>query len=223
MKTLNVIGSIVIMTMLVLAGIYLLVAASSLVQSASATDVMNTITDGAVGISNNNSNDSLGNLVYVAHGIEETVNPVNDTYIVISYVDSVTLMPPNSTTGNVINVTERGNFTSNILSSGLSIDQGQGLIMTEGSGGQQETATITFASLSHSDPEGATGSGTGAAFFSTNSTGRLAFLNNMVGIAQVEFSPEGSTVRIWEWKGVSLALENGSDGTATENQSISTS
>jgi hypothetical protein len=178
-------------------------------------------TEGAVGSSNNNSNATLGNLVYVAQGIEQTVNPINDTYIVVSYVDSVTLMPPNATTDDVINATERGNFTINILSNGLSVDQGQGLIMTEDGGGQQETATVTFASLGRSDPEGTTGSSTGAAFFSTNSTGQLAFLNNMVGIAQVEFSPEGSTVRIWEWKGGSLAPENGSGGGAatTGNQS----
>ncbi len=197
MKTLNAMGVLGAITMIALAGIASLLAASLLVQSASATDVMNT--EGAVGSSNNNSNATLGNLVYVAQGIEETINPVNDTYIVISYVDSVTLMPPNATTGDVINASERGNFTVNILPNGLSIDQGQGLITTE-DGGQQETATVTFASLGRSDPEGTTGSSTGAAFFSTNSTGQLAFLDNMVGIAQVDFSPEGSTVRIWEWK-----------------------
>jgi hypothetical protein len=37
---------------------------------------------------------------------------------------------------------------------------------------------------------------------------QLAFLNNMVGIAQVEFSPEGSTVRIWEWRGGTLPSQN---------------
>jgi hypothetical protein len=171
----------------------------------------------------NNSNVTLGNLFYTAQGVEETVNPVNDTYIVISYVDSVTLMPPNAT-DVVINTTETGNFTVNILPNGLSINQGQGLITTEG-GGQQENATATFVSLGRSDPEGTTGSSTGAVFFSTNSTGQLAFLDNMVGIAQVEFSPEGSTVRIWEWKGGMLPFENesGSEAAATGNQTTSTS
>jgi hypothetical protein len=222
LRTLNGMGVLAAITIIALAGIASLVAATLLVQSASATDVMNT--EGAVGSSNNNSNATLGNLVYVAQGIEETVNPINDTYIVVSYVDSVTLMPPNATTDDVINATERGNFTINILSNGLSVDQGQGLIMTEDGGGQQETATVTFASLGRSDPEGTTGSSTGAAFFSTNSTGQLAFLNNMVGIAQVEFSPEGSTVRIWEWKGGSLGPENGgSSGAATTGNQSTTS
>jgi hypothetical protein len=220
MRILEGTGVIVAMTIIALAGIALPVAVSLLDQSATATDIMNTTTEGAVGSSNNNSNVTLGNLVYVAQGIEETANPVNDTYIVISYVDSVTLMPPNAT-DVVVNATERGNFTLNIQPNGLSIEQGKGLITSEGgSGSQQETATVTFVSLGRSDPEGTTGSSTGAVFFSTNSTGQLAFLNNMVGIAQVEFSPEGSTVRIWEWKGGSLAPENGSGGGAatTGNQ-----
>jgi hypothetical protein len=91
-----------------------------------------------------------------------------------------------------------------------------------GDDGQQESATATFVSLGRSNPEGTTGSSTGVVFFSTNSTGQLAFLDNMVGIAQVEFSPEESTVRIWEWKGGTLPFENG-DAAAptTANQSLS--
>lgn len=209
MRTINGMEVLATITIIALAGMASLVSATLLVQSAIATDVMNT--DGAVGTSNSNSNATLGNLVYVAQGVEETVNPVNDTYIVISYVDSVMLMPPtNTTTGGVINATERGNFTVNILPNGLSVNQGQGLIMTENASQEEETATATFASLGRSDPEGTTGSSTGAVFFSTNSTGQLAFLNNMVGIAQVEFSPEGSTVRIWEWKGGAFPLDGGS-------------
>jgi hypothetical protein len=115
-------------------------------------------------------------------------------------------MPPNAT-GVVINATETSNFTVNIQPNGLSIDQGQGFIMTDEDGveEEEEEATATFVSLSRTNPDG-TGSGTSIVFFSTNSTGQLAFLNNMVGIAQVEFSSEGSTVRIWEWKGGTLPI-----------------
>jgi hypothetical protein len=79
--------------------------------------------------------------------------------------------------------------------------------MTEEDGvaAEEENATATFVSLSRTNPDG-TGSGTGVVFFSTNSTGQLAFLDNMVGIAQIEFSSEGSTVRIWEWKGGTLPI-----------------
>ncbi len=212
MRTLNGTGVLVAVTIIALAGIASPVAATLLVQSASATDVMNT--EGAVGSSNNNSNATLGNLFYsTQQTIEETVNPINETYIEISFVERIALMPPNAT-GVVINATERGNFTVNILPNGLSINQGQGLITTEDGDGQEETATATFVSLGRVGPDG-TGSHTGATFFSTNSTGQLAFLENMVGIAQVEISPEGTTVKMWEWKGGSLAPENGSgDGGA---------
>ena len=42
-----------------------------------------------------------------------------------------------------------------------------------------------FSSLG-TNPDGS-GSGTGVAYFSTNSTGQLAFLDNMVAIDQVEY------------------------------------
>jgi hypothetical protein len=192
--------------------------ASLLGQSSSATDLTNT--EGSVGSSNNNSNVTLGNLFYsTQQPIEETVNPINETYIEISYMDRVALMPPNAT-GVVINATERGNFTVTILPNGLSVNQGQSLITTEDGGGQEESVTSTFVSLGRVGPDG-TGSHTGAEFFSTNSTGQLAFLDNMVGIAQVKISPEGTTVNIWEWKGGTLPFENGIDGgsaSAMENQ-----
>jgi hypothetical protein len=65
---------------------------------------------------------------------------------------------------------------------------------------KEENATLTFVMLSRTNPDG-TGSGTSATFFSTNSTGQLAFLDNMVAIGQTEFSPEGAHFREWEWKG----------------------
>jgi hypothetical protein len=72
---------------------------------------------------------------------------------------------------------------------------------------KEENATLTYVMLSRANPDG-TGAGTGVAFFNTNSTGQLAFLDNMVAIAHVGFSPEGSIVRIWEWKGETLPLES---------------
>jgi hypothetical protein len=213
MKALNIIGITTGITLIAPAGIAVTTTASVLNQKGSATDVVNTTnltTDEAIERSDINTNVTLGNLFYSAKTIEETYNPVNETYAAISYVYNVTLMPPNATTtGAKINATERGNFTINILPNGLSINQGQGLIMTEDDDGDQEEekATATFVSLSRTNPN-RIGSGTSIAFFSTDSTGQLAFLKNMTGIAQVEFSPEGTTVRIWEWKGGTLPSQN---------------
>ena len=196
-----------------------LASASLLVQSVNATDVITGATGGGGEeegattsgniTTNSDSNVTLGDLFHIGQTIEETFNPINETYFVLTYVDRVTLMPPNAATDVVINATERGNFTVNILPNGLSMNQGHGLITTEGDGGQEETATTTFASLGRTDAEGTTGSVTGVIFFSTNSTGQLASLDNMVGIAQLEFTPEESTIKVWEWKGGIVPFGNG--------------
>ena len=68
---------------------------------------------------------------------------------------------------------------------------------------EEENATLTFVSLGTTNPNG-TGSRTGVAFYNTNSTGQLAFLDNIIGIFQTEFSPQGSGFREWEWKGGTL-------------------
>jgi hypothetical protein len=44
----------------------------------------------------------------------------------------------------------------------------------------------------------------------------------MLAIAHVEFSPEGSTLKIWEWKGGTLPFETDSPPT-TRNQTTITS
>jgi hypothetical protein len=160
-------------------------------------------------ITNNVSNALLGRLFSFGEGTEANVNPINETYIVISYLGNRIIMPPNAT--GVINSTETGNVTINIQPNGLSINQGQAFIMTEdGAAEEEENATITFVLLSRTNPDG-TGSGTGVTFFSTNSTGQLAFLDNMVAISQIEYSPEEGINRFgeWEWKGGTLPFESG--------------
>jgi hypothetical protein len=234
MKTINVIRIIVAVTIIALAGIAIILASAPsllLVQSASATDVMTTTSVGGeqeavsstttITTNNNASNAVLGNLFMIVEFETASVNPINETYIEITTVNNVTIIPPNATaTTTTINATETANTTVNILPNGLALDQGQSLIVTEGDDGsaeEQENATTTFVDISHMNPDG-TGAGTGVVFFSTNSTGQLAFLDNMVGISQSEFSPEGGTIRTWEWKGGGmLPFETGSGTPAMGN------
>jgi hypothetical protein len=154
---------------------------------------------------NNASNALLGRLFSYgeAEDTESNVNPVNETYIVISYSGNRIILPPNTT--GIVNTTETGNVTINIQPNGLSFNQGHAVIMTEEGG---ENATISFVLLTRTNPDG-TGSGTSVTYFSTNSTGQLAFLNNMVAIGQVEYSPEEGINRFaeWEWKGGTLPFE----------------
>jgi hypothetical protein len=158
--------------------------------------------------SNNNSGSILGSLFMIHEGKRTSFNPINDTYTEISVVSNTTIMPPKAP-GVVINATERGNLTLNILPNGLYIEQGQAIIVTEDGAATargEKNATATFVSLGTVNPNG-TGSRTGIMFFSTNSTGQLAFLDNLVGIYRIETSPEGYTIRIWEWKGETIPFE----------------
>ena len=138
------------------------------------------------------------------------VNPVNETYIIVSYSGgNRIILPPNAT--GIINATEDANVTINIQPNGVSFYQGHAVIMTEGGAAaqEQENATISFVYLTRTNPDGS-GSGTGVAYFSTNSTGQLAFLDNLVAIGQVEYSPEEGINRFaeWEWKGGTIPFEN---------------
>jgi hypothetical protein len=223
MKSPSAIGAIVVVTIIALAGIATVASAASLlVQSTSATDIMTT-TSSVVGeqeevvsstaTTNNVSNALLGRLFSYDEGedVESNVNSVNETYIVVSYSDNRIILPPNTT--DIINATETGNVTIDIQPNGLSFNQGHAVIMTEGDDAAAEeggeNAAISFVLLTRTNPDGS-GSGTSVTYFSTNSTGQLAFLDNMVAIGQVEYSLEEGINRFaeWEWKGGMLPFEN---------------
>src|SRR5215210_3129363 len=107
----------------------------------------------------NASNALLGRLFSYDEGedIESNVNPVNETYIVISYSGNRIILPPNAT--DILNATETGNVTINIQPSGLSFNQGHAVIMTEDGAEGGENATISFVLLSRTNLDGS-GSGT---------------------------------------------------------------
>ena len=76
-----------------------------------------------------------------------SVNPINETYIEISTVHNITLMPPNATTGTTINATETTNTTVNILPNGLALDKGQSLIVAEGGDDGKQNKRILLLPL----------------------------------------------------------------------------
>ena len=229
MTTVSVLDLILAFTIIALVGITLVTAASFLAQSATATtDLLNNTTAGGgeeveetlsttsvantITASNNNvSNAILGRLFSFGEGedIESNVNPINETYILVSYSGNRMILPPKA--AGIINATETGNLTINIQPNGLSVDQGQAFIVTEDDAAEEEeeNATITFVLLTRTNPDGS-GSGTSITYFSTNSTGQLAFLDNMIAIGQVEYSPDEGINRFaeWEWKGGTLPFEN---------------
>ncbi len=145
MRTFSVIEIRLAVTIIALSGFSVVTAASLLLaQSASpTTDVMTNTTSGegrgeetvntTTTAVNNVSNALLGRLFSYGEGegedIETDLNPINETYIEVSYSSNRILVPPNAT--GLINATEIGNFTINIQPNGVSINQGQADIMTE--------------------------------------------------------------------------------------------
>jgi hypothetical protein len=200
----------------------IILASTTTPASASATGNNTTTTTTSVGgreqeavsstntTTNNASNALLGRLFSYLDEEEDVganVNQVNQTYIVISYSGNRIILPPNGT--GTINATETANVTINIQPNGLSFYQGHAVIMTEGDAAAEggENATISFVYLTRTNPDGS-GSGTGVTYFSTNSTGQLAFLDNLVAIGQVEYSPSINRFAEWEWKGGTVPFEN---------------
>src|ERR687898_439607 len=165
---------------------------------------------------NNNSNAVLGSLFLTGEDKLTSFNPINETYTEVSYVGNRTIMPPDATTTATINATETGNLTLNLQPNGITFVEGQSLLVTEGdsnNGAEQENATALLVDLNGVRPDDPRSS-TGVVFFSTNSTGQLAFLDNMIAIYQVKASPAGTAIEMWEWKGADLPFGNEGDGTA---------
>jgi hypothetical protein len=226
MTTLSVIELILAVTIIALAGIAVAAVASLLVQSASATDIMtetlgeedalNTPSTSTANNNNNNSNAVLGSLFLTGEDKLTSFNPINETFTEVSYVGNRTIMPPDATTAT-INATETGNLTLNLQPNGITFVEGQSLLVTEGNsnnnGTEQENATAVLVDLNGVRPNDPRSS-TGVIFFSTNSTGQLAFLDNLIAIYQVKASPAGTAIEMWEWKGADLPFGNEGDGTA---------
>jgi hypothetical protein len=226
MTTLSVIELILAVTIIALAGIAVAAVASLLVQSASATDIMtetlgeedalNTPSTSAAN-NNNNLNAVLGSLFLTGEDKLTSFNPINETFTEVSYVGNRTIMPPDAITTATINATETGNLTLNLQPNGITFVEGQSLLVTEGNsnnnGAEQENATGVLVDLNGVRPDDPRSS-TGVIFFSTNSTGQLAFLDNLIAIYQVKASPAGTAIEMWEWKGADLPFGNEGDGTA---------
>jgi hypothetical protein len=85
--------------------------------------------------------------------------------------------------------------TSSEVKEGVIHGKGAAIIMAE-----SEIATLTGEGIGTISSSGAT-RWRGSLFFSTASRGKLAFLNNMIGVFEGEFDAQGNfTNKSWEWK-----------------------
>lgn len=126
----------------------------------------------------------------IEHGRTVAANPINQTHIQIALAGNGTITLPNST--ETVMTKDIGSAIARLTPTG-NIAQGQIHISTEDG---SENATVFFTEIGQNEK------GIGVAYFTTNSTGRLAFLDNMVGVIQDEVQPNGDTfITAWEWIG----------------------
>ncbi|HXP50636.1 MAG TPA: hypothetical protein VN922_11810, partial [Bacteroidia bacterium] len=86
-------------------------------------------------------------------------------------------------------------FVSKPSSQGVLHGKGQGVLLSE----ESEMATYTAEGIGKITPSGV--KWRGAVFLGAGSNGRLAFLNNVVGVFEAEIDMEGNfSEKSWEWK-----------------------
>ena len=209
MKTFDVLRVIAVVPILALVGVVIVtIGISSLLDQHSNATIISGGKVQETG-SNEDLNPVLGGMFLNGTDTLTSFNPINETYTKISYAGNRTIIPLNTTTDLIINATERGNLSMNLQPSGITIVKGQSFLTTKAdnnSNSEQENATAILVDLNGirtDDPR----SSTGVVFFETNSTGQLAFLDNMIAIYQVKASPEGTDIRMWEWKGADIQFE----------------
>jgi hypothetical protein len=104
----------------------------------------------------------------------------------------------NGTLNDNVKVTNTGEIVTVSKGNNLAVDQGQGVIATKDN---SETASYMLIGAENFTQAGKT-IFRGAIVYSTNSTGSLSFLNNMIGIFKGEGDiTTGNFVSTeWEWK-----------------------
>jgi hypothetical protein len=143
--------------------------------------------------SNKNKNNTIIILAekpfLVEHGKTVAATPINQTHIQISLAGNGTITLPNST--ETVMTKDTGNAIARLTPTG-NIAHGQIHISTEDG---SENATVFFTEIGQNEK------GVGVAYFITNSTGKLAFLNNIVAVIEDEIQPNGDTlITAWEWR-----------------------
>jgi hypothetical protein len=116
--------------------------------------------------------------------------PINSTHMQISLAGNGTITLPNST--ETVMTKDTGNAIARLTPTG-NIVNGQIHLSTED---RSENATVFFTEIGQNEK------GVGVAYFTTNSTGKLAFLDNLVAVIEDEIQPNGNTlITAWEWRG----------------------
>jgi hypothetical protein len=162
------------------------ISANASIATGSATETNESIAP----TSNNNPITLAEKPFLLEHGRTVAATPINQTHMQISFVGNGTITLPNST--EAVTTKDSGSAIARLTPTG-NIVNGQIHLATEDG---SENATVFFTEI------GKNAKGVGVAYFTTNSTGRLAFLDNMVAVIEDELQPNGNTlITAWEWGG----------------------
>jgi hypothetical protein len=149
-----------------------------------------------------------------------------ETQVQFSFTGNTTITLPNAT--QTITTMDTGEATFSFLPGGGGSSSGQIQMTTEDG---SESARADFAELIKFDSS----TGIGIAYFSTNSTGTLVPLNNMIAVFLDEIQPnEDSIIRFFEWKSggaptgisdnsITTTNDSGNETALATNQSTSES
>jgi hypothetical protein len=136
----------------------------------------------------------LGDLFYTLKGKESNIRILdvkNGTPTIESTLTGVGKLKDGT------EVTEIGTSQITIMPDGSMHGDHKGMMMTKDG---SEMATDIVKGVGHR-VEGGKLSFRGAVFTTTSSTGKLAFLNNMVGVFEYEQDESGNIeIKVWEWK-----------------------
>jgi hypothetical protein len=124
--------------------------------------------------------------------------PTNQKAVKVNGANATEISFSGNGTANSVNFKDTGKATIIPRSGGASYIQGNAEIVNVKNG--SEKASYTFQEIGQPASDG-TIKANGAAFFGSNATGNLAFLNNMVVIYQNQIDKAGnSSLVAWKWK-----------------------
>jgi hypothetical protein len=127
-------------------------------------------------------------------------NMTSETKVRFTFKGNTTITIPNST--ETINTKDRGRGSITFLTGGGGAIAGKIRLITED---RSENATVQFTEFFKDEIS----RGIGVAYFSTNSTGMLAPLNNMIAGFIDEEQPNGDSIlRFFEWKSGGVPIGN---------------
>jgi hypothetical protein len=107
-----------------------------------------------------------------------------------------------SQSGNVnqIQVNETVSYVGRPTSPRVIHAIGNGVLKAAGDGGEPEMATFTADGIGRVSSSGSL-AWRGSHFYRTSSTGKLAFLKNVIGVFEAGIGVDGNSAKmVWEWK-----------------------